>query len=306
MPSRDFGKLHPVVRRKLNRLIALGRVNGLEFIVTQTMRTHLEQQAYWMQGREPLALVNGARSMAALSPISKEENERRITWVRTSTHEYGLAFDIALKGRGGKGVHWDTKADINAKGGPDYDEIGKLGEECGLIWGGRFKSRDLVHFEWTGGLTLKELKAGQRPPEVVEATEDKQEDTEKKTDESVLIQAFEDEYPTEQEDKMIPALIPIFMTVVKGLIGRDNHKTYEKGTGKKRPIILSRRSINMAVVAFSVAVAGWLGFDVPSTAITGVLDAGGAIVDTFEQNKLLLLTAWSSVMTLIGYFKRRK
>lgn len=170
MPTRDFDKLHPVVRRKLNRFIALCKANGLEFVVTQTMRLHLEQKAFYAQGREPLALVNELRLDAALPSISEVQNARKITWVRTSVHEFGLAFDIALKGLGGKGVHWDTKADINAKGGPDYDEVGLLGEQCGLIWGGRFRGKDLVHFEWTGGLTLKEIKAGQMPPEKQEET----------------------------------------------------------------------------------------------------------------------------------------
>ena len=105
---------------------------------------------------------------------------------------------------------------------------------------------------------------------------------------------------------MNPALIAIISTVAKGLIGKDNHETYEKGTGKERPLILSRRSINMVVIAASVSIAGFLGFNIPEADITGVLDAGSAIVATFEQNKLLLLTAWSSVMTLIGHFKRKK
>ena len=167
MPSRDPEKLHPVVREKLNELIRDARLEGIPFIVTQTLRTQKEQAAFHAQNREPLALVNAKRALAALPPIGPMENTKKITWVTTSVHQYGLGFDVALKNRV-KGVHWNTKADINAKGGLDYNELGELGESLGLVWGGRFKSRDLVHFEWTGGLTLKELKAGQRPPDEIQ------------------------------------------------------------------------------------------------------------------------------------------
>ena len=34
-----------------------------------------------------------------------------------------------------------------------------IGESLGLVWGGRFKNKDLSHFEWTGGLSMSELKA---------------------------------------------------------------------------------------------------------------------------------------------------
>ena len=170
MPSRDPEKLHPVVRRKLNALIASARVVGLEFILTQTERTQKEQDALYAQGRDTLPVVNTLRDIAGLPHIGPVENAKKITWVRVSTHQFRLAFDVALKNQKG-GVHWNVKADINEKGGPDYNELGELGEAEGLLWGGRFRSRDLVHFEWTGGLTLSELKAGKLPPD-----EDKKKD----------------------------------------------------------------------------------------------------------------------------------
>ncbi len=168
MPSRDRNKLHPEVKRRLLLLEAKAEERGIPFFVTQTDRTNLEQAAFWAQGREPLVLVNAKREMASLPRITEKQNEDTITDVKTSVHQFGFGFDIALKGPDGKGVSWDTKADINKAGGPDYDELGKLGEEVGLDWGGRFGSRDLVHFQWTDGLTLKELKAGKRPQENME------------------------------------------------------------------------------------------------------------------------------------------
>ena len=58
---------------------------------------------------------------------------------------------------------WDQSLDLNDDGQTDYLEVGSVGEEIGLIWGGRFRHRDLCHFEWTGGLTMGELKSGKRP-----------------------------------------------------------------------------------------------------------------------------------------------
>jgi peptidoglycan L-alanyl-D-glutamate endopeptidase CwlK len=83
----------------------------------------------------------------------------------SSYHNYGLAFDIALATQGG--VSWDTKADINDNPIPDFFEVGKIGEECGLEWGGRWrgKKQDLPHFQFTFGLTIPELFDGKLPPE---------------------------------------------------------------------------------------------------------------------------------------------
>ena len=169
MPSRELQDLHSVVRDKYLLLKKLAAERGIPFQVTQTGRTQEEHTAFHAQGRLALEEVNQLRAMAHLPAITAEQN-RKITWVRTSVHQFGLAFDVVLKTEKG-GVHWDTKADINQDGNTDYNELGELGEALGLIWGGRFKGRDLVHFEWTGGLTLSELRTGKRPPD-----EDKKKD----------------------------------------------------------------------------------------------------------------------------------
>ena len=163
MPSRDLQDLHPVVRDRYLKMKEAAAKRGLLFIVTQTGRTHDEQVAFHAQGRLTLDEVNVLRENASLPAIPSDRN-RVITWVTTSVHEFGLGFDVALMKQDG-GVHWDTKVDINQDGNKDYDELGEIGEACGLVWGGRFKGRDLVHFEWTGGLTLHELRTGKRPPD---------------------------------------------------------------------------------------------------------------------------------------------
>jgi peptidoglycan L-alanyl-D-glutamate endopeptidase CwlK len=158
---RDLNSLHPALKDKCERFLAACKVHGLEVIVTSTLRTPAEQAALYAQGRKTLHLVNALRAAAALNPVTRDQNQI-VTSVEVSVHELGLAFDIAL---GTKGTpHWDVTLDTNSNKKADYLEAGELGESMGLIWGGRFSQRDLCHFEWTGGLTLGELKAGRMPP----------------------------------------------------------------------------------------------------------------------------------------------
>lgn len=282
MPSRDIDKLHPVVARKCRALLTKIVERGLNAKVTNTLRVQEEQTALYAQGRQPLQEVNQLRAMAHMPPIKAERN-RIVTKVRTSVHQFGLGFDIVLTDGLGD-IHWDTKVDINEGGGADYLEIGPIGEDLGLLWGGRFKNRDYVHFEWTGGLTLAELRAGKRPPE-----------DGKKTDE-----------PQKQEDAMNPAIAILLTEVVRGAVGKDTKENYEKKTGKKRPKLLSRRAIGLAITAVSGLLATCLGIDLPQAELNNLADYVPAAVDLFEQNWAFFGTVWGTVITLVGYFKRDK
>ena len=65
-----------------------------------------------------------------------------ITWTLDSKHLKGMAFDIAAT-KDGTNKWWPSNKDIHLI-------IGKLGEECGLTWGGRWESLgkyDPWHFE---------------------------------------------------------------------------------------------------------------------------------------------------------------
>ncbi len=157
---RDIEALHHVVRGKCVRLLEATRALGLDLMVTSTLRSAQEQAALHAQGRKTIKVVNALRGTAGLAPIGSDEN-RIVTHASRSVHEYGLAFDVALI-KGGSPT-WDRSVDLNDDGHADYLEVGRVGEGLGLIWGGRFRGRDMCHFEWTGGLTMGELKAGSRP-----------------------------------------------------------------------------------------------------------------------------------------------
>lgn len=158
---RDRNKLHPAVREKLEQLEVMARENGVDFIVTQTLRTEAEQIAYYAQGRQPLEEVNKLRAKAGMGPIADQENSNIVTRARTvwdSYHAYGLAFDIAVLNDKGH-IDWGEDADWNNSNVSDWEEIGALGESIGLEWGGNFSSlRDMPHFQYRMGKTIGQLR----------------------------------------------------------------------------------------------------------------------------------------------------
>ncbi|NWG72753.1 MAG: M15 family metallopeptidase [Parvularculaceae bacterium] len=135
--------LHPIVRQKAEALIAICAAAKLPIIVTQGLRTDEEQAALWAKGRT--------------APGPKVTNAKP----GHSYHNYGLAFDIAVVKNGRP--TWDDKVSVDGDETPDYVEVGEIGEQLGLEWGGRWKFRDLPHFQMRFGLSLADLKSGKRP-----------------------------------------------------------------------------------------------------------------------------------------------
>lgn len=138
--SRRLEDLHPVVATKARMHIALCDAEGIDIIVTSTLRTMAEQAELYAQGRTKPGRI-----------VTKAPPGR-------SYHNYGLAYDVVPL-RNGKAVWGTTGAD-----GEMWLRVGLLGESVGLEWAGRWKRfREFPHFQWTGGLTLADLIAGKRP-----------------------------------------------------------------------------------------------------------------------------------------------
>jgi len=136
--------VHPLLADKVAYMIDYcKRHHGLTVIITQGLRTIEQQDALYAQGRTiPGNIVTNAKG-------------------GTSYHNYGLAVDFAVKVAGK--VSWDAKVDSNEANGPDYDEVGKVGEGFGLEWGGRWPNPDRPHLQMTFGLSIADLRAGKRP-----------------------------------------------------------------------------------------------------------------------------------------------
>lgn len=136
--SRSLDDLRPAVKARVERFLAVAAGEGIDLLVTQTRRTNAEQDALYAQGRSIKgAVVTNARG-------------------GESWHNWDAAVDVVPM-RAGKPV-WDTAGD-NAK---LWLKVGALGEACGLEWAGRWngKLREMAHFQYRGGLSLSDVRAG--------------------------------------------------------------------------------------------------------------------------------------------------
>ncbi|WP_440960530.1 M15 family metallopeptidase [Paenibacillus nitricinens] len=143
-----ISELQPVVKAATIALIERCYVRGVNIVITQGLRTIAEQNALYAQGRtKPGKIVTNAKG-------------------GTSYHNYGLAIDFALLLPDGKQVSWDFNRDGDGDKVADWTEVVQEAKALGFKWGGDFVSiKDAPHFQMTFGLTISQLRAGQKPAE---------------------------------------------------------------------------------------------------------------------------------------------
>lgn len=140
--SRDIDALRPDVAENCRRLIRLARAEGLNVLVTETVRDK-DYQCYLAQ--------NGYAAKTALTP---------------SFHsvEAGLAFDFC---KDAAGHAYDDAA--------FFARVGEIGKRMGFTWGGDWKSfPDRPHLQWDdhGRFTGAMVRAGRYPPLMPEYEEE--------------------------------------------------------------------------------------------------------------------------------------
>ena len=135
--SRKITDLHPRVAQMATRFITECEKRGIDLLVTSTYRDAESQDTLYAQGRTTPGKI-----------VTKSKAGQ-------SWHNWRVAFDVVPL-RAGKPV-WSTS-------GPDgklWETVGAIGESCGLEWAGRWKTfKEYAHFQYTGGLTLADLRAG--------------------------------------------------------------------------------------------------------------------------------------------------
>lgn len=137
--DRDISKLVPDCREKVERFLYELNKAGIRAMVNEAVRSKEVQQAYFSQGRESFDTVNKKRLAAGLWKIGPVEASKKITWTMESKHIQGKAVDIVPVDETGK-PWWNAPPKV-------WEGIGIIGENCGLKWGGRWKQKDLPHFE---------------------------------------------------------------------------------------------------------------------------------------------------------------
>ncbi len=109
MASRSLDDLHPGTRKKWEAVKAA--LPNLPIFEVCTYRSQQEQDGLWAKGR------------TAPGP--------KVTWTKHSTHTLRRAIDFALRAPN----PFDLKADIDLDSIPDFTEVGRMAEKCGLQWG---------------------------------------------------------------------------------------------------------------------------------------------------------------------------
>ena len=136
--SRDIKDLHQKVQPLCEKFLDECKKSGIDILVTSTYRDVASQNALYAQGRTtPGHIVTNARG-------------------GQSFHQFRVAFDT-VPVICGKPV-WDAMQ--------VWLSIGHIGKSCGLEWAGDWKSfPEKPHFQFTGGLSLRDFQAGKTIPE---------------------------------------------------------------------------------------------------------------------------------------------
>ena len=117
--------LQPGFRKKAIELLKQARKQGIELRLITGVRGCDEQNSLYAQGRTVLgSIVTNARC-------------------GMSAHQYGIAADF-VEFKDGK-PQWNS---------PNWETIGRIGENLGLEWGGRWKFIDKPHFQFLQGKSI--------------------------------------------------------------------------------------------------------------------------------------------------------
>ena len=134
--SNNLNSLDPYVSYLARKFIELSKINNFDIIINVAFRSWDDQDKLYASGRT--------------KPGEKVTNARG----GDSYHNWGLAFDATPIENG------RISNDIIK-----FKKMGKLAEQVGLEWGGRFKSIvDFPHFQYTFNLSTEDLLNGKRPP----------------------------------------------------------------------------------------------------------------------------------------------
>lgn len=137
--TQKVEELAPEVRELCVKLLQACALAGHPIIIVESYRSNEQQENLYAKGRT--------------RPGSKVTNAR----AGDSFHNYRLAFDVCFLKTDGR-LSWE---------GP-WESVGKLGEDLGLEWGGRWhKLVDKPHFQLPGGKTIAQLKTTHKVTQIV-------------------------------------------------------------------------------------------------------------------------------------------
>jgi peptidoglycan L-alanyl-D-glutamate endopeptidase CwlK len=139
--SRKIDDLIPKVMGMAAQHIALCAARGVDLLITSTYRDYEAQHALYAIGRTaPGRIVTNADA-------------------GHSFHNFHCAYDVVPI------VHGKPLWNVFMPDGtlvPEWNVVVQEGKACGLEWAGDWTSfKEEAHFQFTGGLTLAQLREGQ-------------------------------------------------------------------------------------------------------------------------------------------------
>lgn len=144
MRINSIDSVHPLLKEIILKFNERLEKEGIKAYPFETFRPFLEQEKLYRIGRE---YKNGEWIVI--------DKKKIVTKARPgfSYHTYGLAVDYVFDGDDKKqGIQWswDNKH--------PWKILGKIGKECGLEWGGDFKTFcEYPHFQLTYGIPVQQL-----------------------------------------------------------------------------------------------------------------------------------------------------
>jgi peptidoglycan L-alanyl-D-glutamate endopeptidase CwlK len=133
--SRDLADLTPTARARCEKFVRQCKAEGIDILITSTLRDHECQAMLYAQGRT--------------APGKKVTNAKP----GESFHNYGVAFDFVPLVHGKP--DWNDEA--------LFKRCGAIAEACMLEWAGRWRTmREMAHCQLPG-LSISDLKAGKLP-----------------------------------------------------------------------------------------------------------------------------------------------
>lgn len=157
--SLSLDDLHPLVAAKAKRYVARAAEEGIGLVVVSTLRDRAMQQWLWEMGRSRL----GVR-WTGEQPLGQP-----LTWSTPgeSWHEYGMAFD-AWPLVGCRLITGPEACDM-----PVWRKLRAISRETRInlrMWMQipyvRGRVREYAHHQYTGGLTIEQVAAGERLPDI--------------------------------------------------------------------------------------------------------------------------------------------
>lgn len=132
-----IGNVYPVIKQGAEEIIRRAYKEGIYVLFSDGYRSNAEQNKLYAQGRTtPGNIVTNARGGQSL-------------------HNYGLAIDMFITNKAGTSATWPAT---------DLRKVAQIAKGLGFEWGGDWKTfKDIPHLQMTGGLTIAQLQAGQKP-----------------------------------------------------------------------------------------------------------------------------------------------